>query len=449
MEKTWQTRIVTQSQYRDLPAVDQLASHITSPLPRALAIDVARLAIEQARADIASGEPTDVFETASRLGRAVHRSATTRVINATGVLLHTNLGRAVWSDRAAARAMAAASGFSNIEMDLEAGARGRRGEYVNRLLCQLTDAEDALVVNNNASALLLALAATSRDRSVPVSRGEMIEIGGAYRLPTVMAASGSSLVEIGTTNRTRLGDYVTALQTYDCGAILKVHPSNYRVEGFTEEATLADLARLKTETTPLLYDIGSGLLDAGAGWVPPWLEEEPAARQSLAAGADLVLFSGDKLLGGPQAGIIAGRGDLVTKLRANPLTRALRVDGVVYAALEATLESYLANEPTAIPFWRHALLPIEALTSRADNLAGQIGGLVDQGSSAVGAGSAPGARIPSPVVRLADADHLFLKLVGLDQPIITRRDHGDLVIDLRAVEPEEDESVIAAIDTCR
>jgi L-seryl-tRNA(Ser) seleniumtransferase len=277
----------------------------------------------------------------------------------------------------------------------------------------------------------------------------MIEIGGAYRLPSVMEASGAKLLEIGTTNRTRLGDYVTAMQTHVCGAILKVHPSNYRVEGFTEDAGLIELARLKTADVPLIYDLGSGLLDRGARWVPAWLGSEPAARQALEEGADLVLFSGDKLLGGPQSGILIGRADLIERLRADPMTRALRVDGVAYAALGATVEAYLADDPVQIPFWRHALLPTEELWERSRAVAGKTDGQVEEGNSVVGAGSAPGASIPGPIIRLAGDDDLFEALLRIDQPVLARRDRGDLVIDLRAVDPDEDGAVSAAIARCR
>ncbi|MFZ0012618.1 MAG: L-seryl-tRNA(Sec) selenium transferase [Acidimicrobiia bacterium] len=440
---------MTQNLFRELPAVDQLVDRTETWLPRALTMDIARAVLEQARSDIAVGQSIDLPGEMTGLTRAVERASGTRVINASGVLLHTNLGRAVWSSSAVERATAVASGYTNLEMDLETGKRGRRGGYVTRLLRQATGAEDALVVNNNASALLLALAATSRGRAVPVSRGEMIEIGGAYRLPAVMEASGATLLEVGTTNRTRPGDYVTALQTHHCGAILKVHPSNYRVEGFTQEADIIELAGMKTMETPLIYDLGSGLLDREARWVPSWLGSEPAVRQALQDGADLVLFSGDKLLGGPQAGIMVGRADLIERLRADPMTRALRVDGVTYAALGATVEAYLDDDPEQIPFWRHALTPAHDLSQRSRAVAGEIGGRVEEGSSVVGAGSAPGASIPGPIVRIGDEDHLFESLLRFDRPVLARRDRGDLIIDLRAVELDDDGAVSAAIARCR
>ena len=442
--------MVSKNPYRDLPSVDVLADLIESPLPRAMVVDVCRLALEQARSDIADGRQADAEAMARFAVRAMERESGVRVINATGVLLHTNLGRSPWSSGAADRAVAAAMGYGNVELDIDTGERSRRGGYVERLLSHLIGAEAALIVNNNAAALLLALAATSRGRAVPVSRGELIEIGGSYRLPDVMEASGARLVEVGTTNRTRVDDYRTALQTHTCGALLKVHPSNYRIEGFTETAALTELAELAHERQiPLIYDTGSGLLDADAPWVPGWLREEPGARQALDDGADLVLFSGDKLLGGPQAGILAGSRETIELVRSNALARALRVDAVTYAALAATLEEYLDGPPMGLPFWSFALADEETLRARCEVLAGQVAGVVEAGSSAVGAGSAPGIEIPSPQVRLPSGHDLFECLLGQDPPILTRREAGDLVVDLRAVDPEDDEAIIDAIVKCR
>ncbi|MGH3649481.1 MAG: L-seryl-tRNA(Sec) selenium transferase [Acidimicrobiia bacterium] len=436
--------------YRELPAVDVLAGEIESTLPLALVVDVARLVLEEARKEIASGRAADPSAAAHRLVRAMERAAGAEVVNATGVLLHTNLGRAPWSERAVDRAAGTASGYTSVEIDLESGERSRRGVHVERLLTRLTGAEAAHVVNNNASALLIALASTARDKSVPVARGELIEIGGSYRLPDVVEASGARLVEIGTTNRTRLGDYQTAIQTHDCGAILKVHPSNYRVEGFTEETPLPDLAGLAASAgLPLIYDIGSGLLNANAAWLPDWMRGEPGARQALAEGADLVMFSGDKLLGGPQAGVLLGSASLIEAIRRHPLARALRVDGVTYAALAATLEEYLDGPPVEIPFWRQALTGEEELTARCQELAARVDGTVEPGSSAVGAGSAPGIGIPTPVVRLSRSQDLYRCLLDQDRPVLARRDAGDLIIDLRAVDSSDDETVAAAILKCR
>lgn len=438
---------MSEPSYRDLPAVDVLAAGIESALPRALVVDASRVAIEQARGDIANGRAAHPESLAREMVRAMERSAGVPMINATGVLLHTNLGRAPWSDRAIGRAQVAASGYGNLEIDIETGARSRRGSYVERLLTRLTGAEAAFVVNNNASALLISLAATARGKAVPVARGELIEIGGSYRLPDVMDASGARLVEVGTTNRTRAGDYQIAMQTHDCGALLKVHPSNYRIEGFTEEASPSDLAAVSNDL-PFIYDIGSGLLDSEAAWVPGWLQGEPAAKQALREGAGLVTFSGDKLLGGPQAGIIVGTADLVSTIRSHPLARALRVDGVTYAALAATLEEYLNGPPVAIPFWRYALLDDDELRRRCSRVAAAVEGVVEPGTSAVGAGSAPGVTIPTPQVRLASQQGHYECLLARDRPVLARRDAGDLIVDLRAVEPSDDDAVTAAIQKC-
>lgn len=441
--------------YRDLPSVDQLTAELrASPLPWPLVVDVVRAALEQSRQDIEEGKQVDPRRKAQDLLRILERSDATQVINATGVLLHTNLGRAVWSAPAIEHAANVAANYTNVEIDVETGRRTRRGSYVSALLKTLTGAEDALIVNNNAAALLLALAATSAGKAVPVARGELIEIGGSYRLPDVMEASGSRLVEIGTTNRTRAGDYATALQLHRCGSILKVHPSNYRVEGFAEETSVAELAELaRSGDIPLIHDIGSGLLDADTPWLdiatPAWLRGEPAARQSLAAGADLVTFSGDKLLGGPQAGIIVGTAGAVGILRKHPLARALRVDGVTYAALAATLGAYAGRDIGQIPFWRQALMSKEDLAERASEMANRLGGRLEDGQSTIGAGSVPGMTISSPVVVLADEDHLYELLLGADVPILTRRESGSLVIDLRTVDPVFDQSITDTIDLCR
>lgn len=430
--------------------MDHLADQIDSSIPRPLVVDASRVALEQARRDIANGQPADPEELTRKIVRAIERSAGVQVVNAAGVLLHTNLGRAPWSEHAVERASAMASGYGNLEIDIETGERNRRGAYVERLLTRLTGAEGAFVVNNNASALLISLAALAKDRSVPVARGELIEIGGSYRLPDVMDASGARLIEVGTTNRTRVGDYQTAVQTYDCGAVLKVHPSNYRIEGFTQEASLAELAKLAaSHDLPLINDIGSGLLDADAAWVPDWLQGEPGAKQALDEGAGLVTFSGDKLLGGPQAGIIVGSADLISGIRSNPLARALRVDGVTYAALAATLEEYLSGRPAALPFWRYALADPEDLDARCGRIADRVDGVVELGASAVGAGSAPGIEIPTPQIRLVSQQGLYECLLTQNRPVLTRRDAGDLIVDLRAVEPSDDEAVASAILKCR
>jgi L-seryl-tRNA(Ser) seleniumtransferase len=435
---------------RDLPSVDALAGSLPGGLSSRLAVSIARSVIRQARAEITAGGSVDIEAMATLATRRLQGSAGMPVVNATGVLLHTNLGRAPWSGRAVDRVAALATGYSTLEMDIVNGERGRRGGHVEMLLGELTGAEAAFVVNNNAAAVLLALAATGAGSGVPVSRGELIEIGGAYRLPDVMTASGVHLIEVGTTNRTRVGDYVTALQTHRCGAILKAHPSNYRVVGFTEETTVSELSKLaRSASIPLLYDLGSGLLDSTAPWLPSWLAGEPGVTQSLADGADLVMFSGDKLLGGPQAGIIVGSQLWVDRLRSHPLARALRVDGVTYTALGATLEAHLEGPPTTLPFWRMALAPVEELRDRAETVARHVGGIAEPSEAAVGAGSAPGVAIPSHAVRLTSGQGMFTCLLDGARPVLAKRDAGDLVLDLRAVAPEDDQTIVDAITRCR
>jgi L-seryl-tRNA(Ser) seleniumtransferase len=441
--------------YRDLPSVEQLLTDLEgSGLPRRLAVETARTALDRARASISKGEPHDVTRLAGDLARSLRRAGMTAVINASGVLLHTNLGRASLSRKAVEAAVAAAGYPTNVELDLGTGERGGRGGYARKLLTTLTGAEDALVVNNNAGAVLLALAALARGLSVPVARGEMIEIGGSYRLPAVMEAGGAELVEVGTTNRTRLGDFTTALQVHRCGAVLRVHPSNYRVEGFVEDVPLLDLAaETHRAGLPLIHDVGSGLLDGDTPWLPhprpEWLADEPGVRQSIDSGADVVTFSGDKLLGGPQAGIIVGAGQFVDRLRRHPLARALRIDAVTDAALCATLEAYADDRVDEIPFWRQVTIGEDVLHARAEAVASATGGVVRQGLSLIGAGSVPGRGIETPQVVLPGEDHLFERLLDNDRPILTRRSGKDLWIDLRAVDPGEDLLIAETVANCR
>ena len=322
------------------------------------------------------------------------------MVNATGVVLHTNLGRAPLPAAAIARAAAIAAGYSTLEYDLAAGRRGSRAVHAEPLLTAITGAEAAVVVNNNAAAVLLALAALARGREVLVSRGELVEIGGGFRVPDVLAQSGAVLRDVGTTNRTRLSDYTAA--TGPATALwLRVHPSNFRIEGFTERPALPALvAAAHAAGVPVVEDLGSGNLDAATGW-------EPTVQASVQAGVDLVCVSGDKLLGGPQAGIVAGRADLVDRLRTHPLMRALRVDKLTYAALEATLvEHWSGRAHATVPVLRMLHAPLDAIRARADGLAGRLrdqgwDAAVVDGESAVGGGSAPGVVLPTALVRLA------------------------------------------------
>ncbi|MGH8947318.1 MAG: L-seryl-tRNA(Sec) selenium transferase [Acidimicrobiia bacterium] len=440
--------------YRDLPAVEQVVSWLgETGLPRPLVVDCARSALDLARDEIAGGGKADVKRIAADLVMGLQRSASRKVINASGVLLHTNLGRAPLSPSAAQAAMAAAVSYTNLEIDLDDGDRGGRGSYLRALLQAATGAEDALVVNNNAAAVLLALAATASGRTVPVARGELIEIGGSFRLPLVMEAGGARLVEVGTTNRTRLDDYATALQIHECGAVLKVHPSNYRVDGFVADVPVGDLADLAhSRDLPLIHDLGSGLLDADTPWLgakPSWLSGEPGARQSIEAGADLVSFSGDKLVGGPQAGIIVGSADALDRLRRDPLARALRIDAMTDAALAATVVAYVNGDARQIPIWHMAMLTEPELAGRVDDLSSRVGGVSRPGESVIGAGSVPGVGIPTPQIVLEGEDHLHGRLLAAPQPVLTRRIDKDLVLDLRAVADQDDDVIADMVAGCR
>ena len=404
-------------------------------LPHPLLADAAREAI-------AAGDPGSARRRAEGVAAALLRP----VINATGVLLHTNLGRAPLGALAARTSgppgMSLGWRAANLEIDLVSGRRASRHDHASRLLARAAGAEAALVVNNCAAAVLLVLAVLARGRSVVVSRGELVEIGGGFRIPEVLAQSGARLVEVGTTNRTRLGDYERALaQVDDVSLVLKVHQSNYRIVGFTSEVGVGDLARLGP---PVVADIGSGLLDAGTPWLggppPGWLAGEPAARQTLEAGAALVTFSGDKLLGGPQAGIVAGRADLVAACAAHPLNRALRPGGLVLAALQELALAYLRRDGQAIPFWRMATTPVEVLRERA----ARIGeGAVVETVAVAGAGSVPGHEIPSAGLAL-EGDHAAALRSG-DPAVVARVQDGRTICDLRTVDPADDELLARAL----
>jgi L-seryl-tRNA(Ser) seleniumtransferase len=413
------------------PSVDALARSLAaSGLPHPILVDIARAAI-------ADG---DVAGAAAR-AEAFRRTLLTPVVNATGVLLHTNLGRAPLAHHQPARA-------HTVEFDLATGERGSRQRAVGQLFARLCGAEAAIVVNNNAAAVLLVLAALAHGRDVAVSRGESVEIGGAFRVPEVMEQSGARLIDVGTTNRTRLGDYERALVRpgNDVALVLKVHPSNYRVDGFVEDTPVRELARLDV---PVVADIGSGLLDATVPWLqgapPAWLAGEPAAAQTLADGADLVTFSGDKLLGGPQAGIIAGRADLVDRCARHPLARAVRCGGLVLTALQDVAISYLDRTVTAdIPFWRMVDRSIDSLRRRADRIVAEAcAGVVVDTEALPGAGSAPGITMPSVGIAV-DGDHLAA-LRAQPTPVIARVRDGRTVLDLRTVDPDDDPLLTTAL----
>ncbi len=448
------------SDFRVIPSIEQLRQRQT---PRALAarygematVDALRDAAAALRTRLAAGAPAPdpaaaaaaiEEEAAGRLALRF-RPSLRRVINATGVIVHTNLGRAPLPDAALARVAEVAGGYVNLEYDLARGRRGARDLHAEALICRLTGAEAAIVVNNNAAATLLALAALARGREVVISRAELVEIGGGFRVPDVMTQSGAMLREVGTTNRTRAGDYALAIGDRT-GALMRVHHSNFRIEGFTERASLAELVALARRfSVPLIEDLGSGHVSPPAGV----LAGEPTVQASIAAGVDVVCFSGDKLLGGPQAGIVAGRAEPLARLRTHPLMRAVRVDKLTYAALEATVAEHLAGRAhDTVPVLRMAGLPVEALAVRAEILAAAVraaglGASVIAGTSAIGGGSAPGTLIPTMLVALVhprvSPDALEARLRALDPPVIARIAGDCVVFDLRTVAPEDDSLV--------
>jgi L-seryl-tRNA(Ser) seleniumtransferase len=375
-------------------------------------------------------------------------SGLVRVINATGVVLHTGLGRAPLPERAAAAAARAGQGYVDLEVDRESGARGRRSTRAERLLSSMTGAEDALVVNNGAAALLLALASLARGKGVLVSRGELIEIGGEFRIPDIMAASGARLVEVGTTNRTRVSDYRSAL-TDRTALILKVHPSNYRVVGFASTPSAKDLAAIARKAdVPFVYDLGSGLLEC----VPGATADEPSAADALADGADLIVFSGDKLLGGPQAGIVLGRGELVERLRRHPIARAVRVDKMQVAALESVLAQHAHGRGSELPVWTMLREPPAHVRHRADELAMALDGELEGAhviacESAVGGGALPGTGIPSfgVEIRAPEPNAMAARLRTGSPSVFCRVTERGVLLDLRTVSPEAMPDLVRAV----
>ncbi|MEY2434126.1 MAG: L-seryl-tRNA(Ser) seleniumtransferase [Acidimicrobiaceae bacterium] len=398
------------------PSVGALARSIADVgLPHPLLVDAAREAI-------AAGDPDSARQFAERTRAALLQP----VINATGVLLHTNLGRAPVG-------FSQPPAYTNLELDITTGKRGSRRDRAGALLARACGAEAALVVNNGAAAVLLALGALARGRGVAVSRGELVEIGGGFRVPEVMSESGARLVEVGTTNRTRREDYEQVAS--DVALLLKVHQSNYRITGFTEDTSVADVVSIGP---PVIVDLGSGLLDVACPWLaggpPSWLRNEPAARQTLEAGAALVVFSGDKLLGGPQAGVLAGRADLVEACARHPLYRALRPGGLVLGALEQVALAYLERDGNRMPFWRMATVAVDELRRRAKAIG--RGELVDC-ASVTGGGTLPGVEIPSAGIALRGDVTAALRAAS-PKPVIARVDDDRTILDLRTVDPMDD-----------
>ena len=429
---------------RALPSVDALlASAAVTALVerhgRELVVEAARAALARAREDVRAGyEPGDLAERVAHELEAAVAPRLRRVLNATGVVVHTNLGRAPLAERALERVRDVARGYSNLEYDLDAGTRGSRQDHVAAALRALTGAEAALVVNNNAAAILLALAALAEGREAVVSRGELVEIGDGFRIPDVLARSGAALVEVGTTNRTRIGDYERAIGERTA-VLLRVHQSNFRIVGFTEEPQLRELARLaERRGLVLVHDLGSGVLGA--------VGDEPSARESLGAGAHLVMFSGDKLLGGPQAGIVVGRADLVERLRRHPLQRALRPDKLALAALEGTLAAF-RSDPSEVPVLRMLDEPAETVRARAERLAVLTGGEVEATVARVGGGALPLTELASYACALPD--ELAAPLREVDPPVVGIVRDGRLLLDSRTLTDAEVDEVAAVVGAAR
>ena len=461
---------------RALPSVDAVVSALIPRLDESgrerisqrQLTRAARVAIEQVRRAILSGETTVPALDALATVALAHVESTQRpmpqpIINATGVIINTNLGRAPLSDAALAAVAAVARGYSTLEYDLEHGERGSRQTGIRPLLCELTGAEDALVVNNNAAAVLVALSALAAGREVIISRGELVEIGGGFRIPDVLRQSGARLVEVGTTNRTRAEDFAAAI-TPETALLLSVHPSNYRIVGFTASPRLEELGAIAHQHgVPLIHDLGSGALLRTEHW---GLAHEPMPQESLAAGADLVCFSGDKLLGGPQAGILAGKSELIARIENHPLMRVSRIDKMTLAALAATLMAYRSGiAEREVPVWRMIDTPLDQLKARVDRWLVALGdhpiaASTQQGSSTIGGGSMPGETLPTWLCAITPqkssnnednssggdaASHFAQRLRSGRTPVVTRVLRDQVLLDPRTVLPEQDDALVQAV----
>lgn len=448
---------------RQIPSVDELLNRpalrdLEAQVGRRLLVEATRRVLQALRDRMNQGgradlSPESLEEEIRAEAEAVTRYSLHPVINASGVILHTNLGRAPLAPEVIEHLAAVATGYSNLEYDLERGERGRRDVHTDRLFAQLLGAERTLVVNNNAAAVFLALNTLAEGAEVIVSRGELIEIGGSFRIPDVCAKSGAVLHEVGTTNRTRIGDYARAINERT-RILMRVHPSNFRIVGFTERSPLEDLVTLARQHNLLvLEDLGSGCL---VDLTSAGIRDEPPAGESLKAGVDVVTFSGDKLLGGPQAGVIVGKREPLERIRRNPLFRALRVDKLTISALEATVSLYLRGRLQSIPALRMILLSRDEILPRATRLAERIAALpgftarIKDGDSVIGGGSTPGQSLPTALVAVTHARHsaqrLDEQLRRNSPPVIARVEQDELLLDLRTVLEHQDEAVAAAFE---
>ena len=446
--------------YRNIPSVEKLLSdericRLIEEYSREPVVYLVRRRLEEVRQGIEAGEETpsldSLVEGMMTRATSLWSSWPRPLINATGVVLHTNLGRAPLSAEATEALLQAAQGYTNLELDLEDGVRGSRQAHIESILCQLTGAEASLVVNNNASAVLLGLSAIANQREVIVSRGEAVEIGGGFRIPDVLRESGATLSEVGTTNRTYLADYKAAV-TPDTGALLKVHASNFLITGFTHDTTVGELVELGARhQIPVLHDLGSGCLVDTTQF---GLAHEPMAQESIAAGVDLVFFSGDKLLGGPQAGIVVGKRAMVSLLARHPLARAVRIDKLSLAALTTTLLHYLRGEAVEkVPVWKMISTSTEELEATAHRWQKAFGdkGQVVSGQSTIGGGSLPGETLPTWLLALtADglpggAQGLASRLREAKTPVIARIEEDRVVIDPRTVLPGQEDGLVSSL----
>lgn len=456
--------------FRELPSVDEVlrledVAELAAQHGAAAVTDAARSVLARMREEIASGllDESGLKLALSGLGEAIGQKiretlaySLRTVINATGVILHTNLGRAPLAESAIEHLRATAAAYSNLEFDIDSGERGKRDVHADRLLRGLLGGDSSsevatIVVNNNAAAVLLALSTLAEGGEVVVSRGELVEIGGSFRIPDVMAKSGAVLREVGTTNRTRIADYERAI-TDRTRLLLRVHRSNFEITGFTEQASTADMVELgRRRGIAVMEDLGSGaLVDLRQFGI----SGEPSVLDSLCGGVDVVTYSGDKLLGGPQAGLISGRADLVSRMRSNALFRALRADKLTYAALEVTLVAYVKRDYSAIPTLRMMQLTKEEIGRRAEAIAGRVRSpkvqaeIID-GESVIGGGAAPSSVLPTRPIALSceglSADELVAALRAGDPPIVARVEEGRVLLDLRTVFEEQEEMIAAAL----